>query len=554
MFLAPRIEQEWAMAAERADSAPEGIPSIDRLCRYLSERSPQPMVVVDGRTHVVSYLNPAFAQLVGKEAQELLGRPFTLAVPEGAQNGCLDLLDRVFRTGVAENLAEQEHRQAQVRPVYWSYAVWAIIGADGLPAGVMIQVTDSTVSALFRQQAVAMNEALLVSATRQHELAAEAESLNARLQSSLQSRDHFIAVLSHELRNPLAAFSAGLHLLKLAPQDPVRAANSQDMMERQLTQMVRLVDDLLDVSRITSGKLALRKVNVELAAVLRDAVEASRPQIDKMGHQLTVTLPPEPIVLDADATRLTQVFLNLLNNAAKYSEPGGRIQLAARREGREAAVSIKDTGIGIAAVHLPHVFDVFMQVEPAWKRAQGGLGIGLSLVKEFVELHGGRVTAHSAGPGQGSEFVVRLPVASDAAAAEAPSAPAGNQAAALRRRILVVDDNRDAAEALAMMLRIQGHDVRTAFDGLEGVAAAAAFRPEAILLDLGMPKLDGCAAARRIRAEPWGREPYLVALTGWGADEDRRQARAAGFDVHLTKPVDLDALTKMIAELPRPAP
>ena len=398
------------MGAELELDAAEHDAPIPRLCRYLSERSPQPMVAVEGTTHVVIYLNPAFARLVGRERKDLVGRPFAEAVPEGEGNGCLALLDRVFRTGIPENLAEQEHRHTQPRPVYWSYAVWAILGEDERPAGVMIQVTDATETAIFRRQAVAMNEALLVSATRQHELAEAAESLSARLQAAVQARDHFLAVLSHELRNPLAALSNGLQLLKLAGKDPVAAESSRAMMERQLKQMVRLVDDLLDVSRITTGKLELRKERVDLAAVVRDAVEASRPLIDRGGHELTVTLPPDPVLLDADPTRLAQVFVNLLNNAAKYSEPGGHIRLTAEREGSEVVVCVRDTGIGIPADELPHVFEMFMQVDTAWQRAQGGLGIGLSLVKELVELHGGRVEAHSDGPGKGSEFVVRLPV------------------------------------------------------------------------------------------------------------------------------------------------
>ena len=523
-----------------------------QICRYLSERSHQPMVAVEGATHLVSYVNPAFARLVGIERKELVGRPFAEAVPEGAGNGCLALLNRVFGTGTPETLAEQEHRQVQPRPVYWSYAVWPILGEDERPIGVMVQVTDSTETALFRRQAVAMNEALLVSATRQHELAAAEESLNARLRAAVQMRDHFLAVLSHELRNPLAALSSGLQLLKLAGGEPIAAERSRAMMERQLNQMVRLVHDLLDVSRITTGKLEFRKERVELASVVRNAVEASRPLIDDSGHELTVTLPPDPVLLDADPTRLAQVFLNLLNNAAKYSERGGHIRLSARREGDAVVVTVRDTGIGIPASHLPHVFEVFMQVDTGWRRAQGGLGIGLSLVKEFVELHDGRVEAHSDGPGKGSEFVVRLPT-SVGTAAEPPTASADSPRGP-RRRILVVDDNRDAAESLATILGIMGHEVRTAHGGEAGVAAAAEFRPEVVLLDLGMPRVDGYEAARRIRAEPRGREPFLVALTGWGADDDRRRTSDAGFDRHLIKPVDPDALARLLAEVPIESP
>jgi signal transduction histidine kinase/ActR/RegA family two-component response regulator len=416
----------------------------------------------------------------------------------------------------------------------------------------MIQVTDATETAVYREMATAMNEALVVSATRLHEVASAAESLSARLQAAVQTRDHFLAVLSHELRNPLAAMGNGLQLLRLAAKDPARGETSRAMMERQLMQMVHLVDDLLDVSRITTGKLELRKQQVDLKSIVREVVEASRPQIDREGHRLTVTVPPDLVRLDADPVRLAQVFLNLLSNASKYSERGGHIQLSVELDGNDAVIRVRDTGIGIPPSQLPYIFEVFVQVDLAWKRAQGGLGIGLSLVKEFVGLHGGRVEARSDGLGKGSEFVVWLPMTS-AAAAEPPIA-AVEKSVGPRRRILVVDDNRDAGESLGTILEYMGHEVRTAVDGAEGVSMAGEFRPEMILMDLGMPKVDGYEAARRIRAEPWGRETFMVALTGWGADQDRQRAQSAGFDRHLVKPVDLKALKKMISERPIVSP
>jgi PAS domain S-box-containing protein len=525
----------------------EDVPPVSRLCWYLSECSPQPMVAVDGETHVITYVNPAFSQLVGKKRKDLINRPFTEAVPEGVENSCSELLDRVYRTGVPEKLPEQEHRQSQPQPVFWSYAMWAIMGASERPVGVMIQITDATEIANFRQQAVEINESLVISGLRQHELTAVAESLSAKLQVAVEMRDRFIAVMSHELRNPLTTLSSGLELLKLAGRDAVTVESTRDMMERQLKQLVRLVDDLLDVSRITTGKMELHKQRVELSSIVRNAVEASRAQIDDQGHKLTAILPPDPIFLNADPTRLAQVFSNLLSNSAKYSDRAGEIRLSAELDRGEIVVSVRDTGIGIPAAKLPHIFEAFVQVDVAWERRQGGMGIGLSLVKEFVELHGGHVEACSDGLGQGSEFIIRLPVAANEAN-EKITSPETTRSP--RRRILVVDDNKTTAAMLGMLLKFLGHEVRTAHDGEAGLAAAAEYQPDLVVMDLGMPVMDGYEACRRIRAESWGGDLFLVALTGWGSVDDQRKTRDAGFDRHLVKPVDADALSKIIAEIP----
>ncbi len=528
-------------------SSEENVPSIPLLCRYLSERSPQPTVAVDGKTHVICYVNPAFAQLVGKEPKDLIDRPFTKAVPEGVENDCKAIMDRVYLTGVPENLLEQEHRQSQPRPVYWSYAMWAILGANERPVGVMIQITDATEMANFRQQSVEINESLMISGIQQHELTAVAESLSAKLQSTVEMRDRFIAVMSHELRNPLTTLSSGLEILRLAGADAAIVETARDMMERQLKQMVRLVDDLLDVSRITAGKLELQKETVELSVIIRDAAESCRTLIDDQGHKLTITLPLGPVFLLADSTRLTQVFSNLLSNAAKYSERGGEILLSAEFDRGEIVVIVRDTGIGIPASKLPHIFEAFVQVDTAWERRQGGMGIGLSLVKEFVELHGGQVEARSDGLEKGSEFIIRLPVAKQAANNTTASP---EKTRPPRRRILVVDDNRTAAVMLGMLLKFLGHDVRMAYDGEAALAVAAEYQPELILMDLGMPVMDGYEACRRIRAEPWSGNLFMVALTGWGSIDDQRKTRDAGFDRHLVKPVDAEALSKIIAEMP----
>ncbi len=315
--------------------------------------------------------------------------------------------------------------------------------------------------------------------------------------------------------------------------------------------MVRLVDDLLDVSRITRGKVKLKTEPLDAAAVVAAAVETSRPLIDARGHSLTVALPPEPLWVTADPARLAPVLANLLNNAAKYTDRGGRIHLSAEREGGEAVFRVRDTGVGIAADMLPQVFDLFTQVDRSLDRSEGGLGIGLTLVSRLVEMHGGTVQALSAGPGRGSEFVVRLPaLPAPPVGAAPPSSGNGTYAppTAGGLRVLVVDDNRDSAHSLALLLQEIGCDVRTAYDGEAALVAAEAFDPDAVLLDIGLPRLNGFEAARRLRARPRAQPLLLLALTGYGHDEYRVQARAAGFDHHFVKPVELEALQRVLSD------
>jgi PAS domain S-box-containing protein len=377
----------------------------------------------------------------------------------------------------------------------------------------------------------------------------ERKSAEAALQEANRRKDEFLATLAHELRNPLAPIRNAVQVLRMSEALDPQLGNARDIIDRQVQQMVRLIDDLLDISRITRGKLQLRKERVELAAVVQSAVEAARPLIDVQAHELDLTLPQERVTLDADSIRLAQVFSNLLNNAAKYTEKGGHLWLTAERLGSEVAVSVRDTGIGIAAEHLPHVFGMFSQVAPALERSQGGLGIGLALVQGLVRLHGGSVEARSPGPGRGSEFIVRLPVmeAPVAAASEQPHDQGARSLAGPKCRVLVADDLRDTVDSLAMLLRIAGHEIRTAHDGLEAMQEAATFRPDVVLLDIGMPKMNGYEAARSIRKEPWGKDMLLIALTGWGQEEDKRRATEAGFDYHLTKPVSPDTLHELLA-------
>ena len=338
-------------------------------------------------------------------------------------------------------------------------------------------------------------------------------------------------------------------MLKLSPPGPA-ATRAQEMMERQLTHMVRLIDDLLDVSRISRGKVQLQRERVELRTVVEAAVETSRPAIDVRRHALTVAMPDEPVWLFADLTRLAQVFGNLLNNAAKYTPEGGCIEMSAHREGGEVVVAVSDTGLGIPRAMLSAVFEMFAQVNRTLDRAQGGLGIGLALVKRLVEMHGGTVTADSPGPGQGSTFTVRLPVAPDLAspaAASVETVPAAH-ARGSGRRILVVDDNVDAAESLTLMLDLAGHTTRAAHTGAEALDVARSFHPDVLLCDVGMPGMNGYEVARRFRGDPELSRAALVAITGWGGEEDKRQATAAGFDVHLTKPVESAQLFALLAD------
>jgi len=389
---------------------------------------------------------------------------------------------------------------------------------------------------------------LSLARTRREALRRE-EELKLELQEESRRKDEFLATLAHELRNPLAPIRNGLQILQLAKDRPEAGEKARAMIERQVRQMVRLIDDLLDLSRISRGKVELRRERIDLAAVVQSAMETSRPLIEESGHRLDLRLPAEPVFVDGDVTRLAQVIANLLNNAAKYTERGGRIELEVRREGETARISVRDNGVGIPTEMIPRVFEMFTQVDRSLERSQGGLGIGLSIVKRLVEMHGGTVGARSGGHGRGSEFVVVLPVVESLEeGARASGIESGNGAPA-RRRILVADDNEDSAASLAMMLSFMGNEVHAAHDGMEAVEAAAAFRPDVILLDIGMPRMNGYDACRAIREQPWGRGLLILALTGWGQDEDKRRSREAGFDDHLVKPVEPAELERKLDRL-----
>jgi PAS domain S-box-containing protein len=505
---------------------PEGnriytLESADRPYRLLVERMQQgALTLFDDGT--IAYSNQHMATLLGVAHAQLAGVALDDFVAEDELSAYHSLL-RQGQTGTSSGEIGMCRADGIRLPVYLTINV---LPADS-GAAIGVLVTDLTLQ-------------------KHHEqLAAAQEALRA----ADRRKDEFLATLAHELRGPLAPIINSLAIMKRADIRHPMIEQARSTMERQLEQMTRLVDDLLDISRITSDKLELRAEPVELSSVISQATETCRPAIEKAQQQLSVSLPSAPLYLHGDPVRLAQVFSNLLHNASKYTEARGRISISAAPEGADVVVSVRDTGVGIPAAMLSRVFEPFTQIDRTLESAYGGLGIGLALVRRLVEMHGGSVRARSDGVGQGSEFIVRLPaVTAPATAAREPSTD--TSAARTARRILVVDDNQDSAESLALLLELSGHEVRTAHDGVEGVEAAATFRPDVILLDIGLPKLNGYEAARRIREQQGGKQVVLVAVTGWGQEEDRRRSGEAGFDAHMVKPVDPNTLGTLLAQLP----
>jgi signal transduction histidine kinase/CheY-like chemotaxis protein len=419
---------------------------------------------------------------------------------------------------------------------------------DGLEAATLERTLRHAVERHHDRRALRqLNEAL---ESRVQERTRELEEANAALRTADRNKDQFLAVLAHELRNPLAPLSNSLEILERAVNDPDLRRESLATMRRQLGQLIRLVDDLLEVSRISQGKIQLRKCQIELAPAARQAWESALPLLERRGHVATILIADAPMYIVADAARIAQVISNLLNNAAKFTPPKGEIQLEVAPEGSQAVIRVRDTGVGIAPENLKYIFEPFAQVEAQLERNEAGLGIGLTLVRELIELHGGTIEAHSEGLGLGSEFVVRLPLAAPASA-EGKARPTASPAQPERkkRQVLVVDDNRDSVQSMAMLLKLGGHEVLTAYDGLEAFEVASKARPDVIVLDIGLPRQNGYETARRIREQPWGRDTVLVAMTGWGQDEDRRQSEAAGFNHHLVKPIQHETLLKILRDL-----
>jgi PAS domain S-box-containing protein len=464
------------------------------------------------------WVSRPYANWMGRQPEEIVGRPISDIVGEEAFEQLRPHFERVL---AGETIRYEERISFRGIGPRWINATYApTFSAMGMIDGWVAVVNDID----------------------------DRKRMDEELQNADRRKDEFLAILAHELRNPLAPISNAIELLRYEHDSGI-TEQARSVMERQVGHLVRLVDDLLDTSRITRGKLELRKERVELASVILSAEEAALPHIKSQSHEFTLTLPPDPIDLDADPIRLSQAFANLLNNAAKFTEKGGRIRLSAERQGREVVVSVRDTGIGIAQENLHTIFNMFSQVHPALKRAHGGLGIGLTLVRGLIELHGGTVEARSDGIGQGSEFIVRLPVLDASIPAEKKEAAKdAGMKSARKLRILVVDDNQDAATSLVLMVQtMMGHETMTAFDGLEAIQAVSTYRPDVVLLDIGLPKRNGYEVACHIREQSWGKKIVLVAITGWGQVDDKRRALEAGFNYHLTKPVQVAVLENLLA-------
>jgi PAS domain S-box-containing protein len=473
----------------------------------------------------VTFMNPVAATLIGRDLVETTDRPLAeifALYDEPTGEPVPDPLSAVLAAeGEVRTITQAMLRRADGQQIPIEASAAPIRLSGGVLSGFVLSFRD-------------------VTAQRQ----AERDRFEAD-----RRMDEFLAILAHELRNPLAPIRNAMQIMRLAEGDLATAAASRVIVERQLKHLTRLIDDLMDVSRITQGKFELRRDLVALSAVLQIGVEIARPQLEAKQHPLQIELPGEGLYLLADLNRLAQVFANLLENASKYSPAGTPIRIEATATEREIVVRVVDQGIGIPAEMLERIFDLFTQVDRSGNGTLEGLGIGLTLVRRIVQLHAGSVIAESAGRDAGSSFTVRLPRATLMPHPDTPSEPIPQHPATRMLRILVVDDNRDAANTLATMLRLDGHDVRAVHDGAAALATGDTFHPDLVLLDIGMPVVDGYAAARLIRKRPWGKQTHLVALTGWGQDADRRKAFAAGFHDHLVKPAAPEAVAAVIRQV-----
>ncbi|MGI4721637.1 MAG: ATP-binding protein [Janthinobacterium lividum] len=492
----------------------------------LFEQAPGILAVLRGPDHVFEITNQSYMQLIGHRG--LIGKPAREALPEVADQGFFELLDQVYQSGQpfvghAVPLRVQREANGPLEERFVDFVYQPIRGPKGDVEGIFVEGSDVTVR----------------------------KRVEDELRAANRQKDQFLAMLAHELRNPLAPITTAAQLLQRGTLDPQRARHASDIIVRQAEHMTDLVNDLLDVSRVTRGLAEIEKEDLDVTSVVHGAVEQVRPLLDMKRHELKLELWQQPLHVSGDRTRLVQVVSNILNNAAKYTPSGGRITLRVRSEDGEAVIAVCDNGQGIDPQVLPYIFDLFTQAERTPDRSQGGLGIGLALVKSLVALHGGRVAAYSEGANQGSEFVIRLPLLQSPPVEE--EAPGEAHAHEGPVRVLVVDDNADAAQMLATLLEAHGHAVSVEYDGTGGLARAVRERPEVMLLDIGLPDIDGHELARRLRASPETAQATLVALTGYGQSDDRERAYEAGFDRHLVKPADLSELLRILAAVREPA-
>jgi PAS domain S-box-containing protein len=510
-------ELELELALRRAEQARDH--DRDRLYR-ITDNATVLMAQADIE-HRYTFVNAPYARRFGLMPRDVVGRRIPDVVGNEAFAQLEPYINRVLAGERVEFETELDYRDLGKQ--YMRCAYQPERDADG-------KVTGYVASLLNITQRKRVEEALRQSAQR--------------LADADRRKDEFLATLAHELRNPLAPIRNALHFLQLRAAGDADARNARDIIDRQVRHMVRLVDDLLDVSRVTLGQIRLQNEVVSLSLVIANAVEASRPLIEVARHRLTVQLPSNSLYLRGDGVRLSQVFQNLLNNAAKYTPPGGHIELVAEQQSEHARIGVRDNGVGIRRDMLARIFEMFAQVERTHALAQGGLGIGLALAQQLVQMHGGDITVDSPGEGGGSVFTVVLPLT--AAPPRPPQSTVADPPPGPGRRILIVDDNVDAAESLAINLQLQGHETRTVFDGETALQAAREFLPEVVLLDIGLPGQDGYAVCRQLRAQPLGHDVAIIALTGWGQDEDRRRTSLAGFDHHLVKPVDPGLLARLV--------
>ena len=514
---------------EQAQKAEAVARESEERYRALFDSAPMAVFVCD-LNGVIQHYNAQAVELWGREPVCGVERhcgSTKLWLPDGAplphtQSPIVDVL----RTGVPVHNVEVliERPDGSQLPVLVNFA--ALKNAQGEITGAVTSFIDITERSRLERET--------------HEQAEALAELHQR-------KDEFLAMLSHELRNPLCAILNALHVLRLDDTGNPIQQKAKRVIERQVGQLAHLVDDLLEVSRVITGGIQLHQERLEMRGIVDRASESVRPLVDRRRHQLSVTVSAEPIWLQGDPTRLEQVLVNLLNNSAKYTDEGGHIFVTAQQDGNEVVLRVRDTGVGIAPELLPRIFDLFTQADRTLDRSQGGLGIGLSLVKKLVELHGGTVTAHSAGLGQGSEFIVRIPALFPVSESIAPIKIAQHHGQA--SRVLVVDDNRDAADMLAVMLQMFGHDVQAVYSGHSALETAVESRPDFVLLDIGLPDIDGYEVARRLREQPQTKDVMLIAVTGYGQDSDRQRSQEAGFDHHLVKPVEAQKVEDLLATL-----